>query len=1156
MLSKTIKRGLSCVLYCLMLVSLLSVSAFAVSEAEMQEREAEEIIAAVMENPVVRDFQEQMDEMLKTYLGSSEVTAEEVPALAADLSEAMLSDAWWAIAILAEDMNYALEDGLMTETEGLVLVNSNPAVLAFSDYVMENAPETDDGSLYASSGSWTPVTGVTVSVSRATDCSHSSGTVTVTAKGSAGIAGFGASAKTATVTIKNSSDTAATVSFNWTAASVNQLVIDETTYSGTSGSFSKVMAAGAEIIATITTAKNSTVNKLVMSNFAWAEVQASSKVTFKYDSSLGSITVAGNAVTSGTKLDIEASGKAIVATAKSGAAFLGWVDGTGKIINKVASYTLIPEGDMTVQAVFAGTAATSSGWFLAGGDHLFSDLTTACAHAASAGTKTVVLMNNATLPAGNYTIPAGVTLLIPFDSSNTLCTTSPAKSTGNNGTLGSESANELVKPSAYRTLTMASGAKIEVNGAISVSGAQCSDQGANGSPTGPVGYIKMAESSSITINDGANLYAWGYITGSGSVTVKSGGTVYEDFQLRDWRGGTAASGMLRKDERVFPVSQYYVQNVEVPMVLEAGAEEYGAISMVVTLLGYQASTVPFIGEKGMFKVEGEGTITKDYIESTDRMQIDIDGDLSMKSLELKLGTTSMTSTEYVLPIANHLTVNVNSGTTTIGQDMCMLPGSEITVAEGATVQLAENVQFFIYDVDEWASKLFVYPSKDVAPLKYVSSGAPKTRAALADAKIVVDGTIDASKGFAYSTTSGASIVGTTTGGGKAIVGTPGTQTITYQATQSGTDISFVEVAITPAKLKNGDGTYTETAKVVGTATYKYVNGVWMCQHVEVIDAAVAATCTATGLTEGKHCSVCNTVIVAQEVVNALGHTAGAAADCENAQTCTVCGAELAAALGHEINTVTGACTHNCGLQYFALVDDEPVLKDSFNVNVEAETIHFYQTYDAKGIFDLNGRKITGEVPTATGFIDSATNAYDATNAGSIELTTAPAGVYSNGNKHYAAVALKDSAGNVTGYQFHRVGTSVTAARIDVVGEATYLSFEATFRGSTVTVDSTTISPVMDLFKDTEKNNMGFILNGTGTAIVNDKGVSVANPTPRTDSEGKALPGYELYIHYTMVPTVNSYTVQAQLIYGNDKTTPSTARTIDWQSELAKYYEGA
>jgi lysophospholipase L1-like esterase len=42
-------------------------------------------------------------------------------------------------------------------------------------------------------------------------------------------------------------------------------------------------------------------------------------------------------------------------------------------------------------------------------------------------------------------------------------------------------------------------------------------------------------------------------------------------------------------------------------------------------------------------------------------------------------------------------------------------------------------------------------------------------------------------------------------------------------------------------------------------------------HIEVIDKAVEATCTTDGKTEGKHCSVCNTVTLAQTTVKAKGH---------------------------------------------------------------------------------------------------------------------------------------------------------------------------------------------------------------------------------------------------------------------------------------------
>ena len=52
-------------------------------------------------------------------------------------------------------------------------------------------------------------------------------------------------------------------------------------------------------------------------------------------------------------------------------------------------------------------------------------------------------------------------------------------------------------------------------------------------------------------------------------------------------------------------------------------------------------------------------------------------------------------------------------------------------------------------------------------------------------------------------------------------------------------------------------------------------------HIEVIDPAVAPTCNEPGLTEGKHCSVCNEVLVAQIVVDALGHNFVG-------NTCTAC----------------------------------------------------------------------------------------------------------------------------------------------------------------------------------------------------------------------------------------------------------------------------
>ncbi len=103
-------------------------------------------------------------------------------------------------------------------------------------------------------------------------------------------------------------------------------------------------------------------------------------------------------------------------------------------------------------------------------------------------------------------------------------------------------------------------------------------------------------------------------------------------------------------------------------------------------------------------------------------------------------------------------------------------------------------------------------------------------------------------------------------------------------------------------------------------------------HTEAVDAAVAPTCTETGLTEGKHCSVCGEVLVKQEVVKATGHTPAAAvrenvkeATCtedgsyDEVVYCAVCETELSRktvevkATGHveELRTVAPTC-EDCG----------------------------------------------------------------------------------------------------------------------------------------------------------------------------------------------------------------------------------------------------
>ena len=82
-------------------------------------------------------------------------------------------------------------------------------------------------------------------------------------------------------------------------------------------------------------------------------------------------------------------------------------------------------------------------------------------------------------------------------------------------------------------------------------------------------------------------------------------------------------------------------------------------------------------------------------------------------------------------------------------------------------------------------------------------------------------------------------------------------------------------------------------------------------HTEVTDPAVEATCTEPGRTEGKHCSVCGTILVKSEEIPASGHSNVDAAATEPTCTepgytkgtyCTVCKIYTS---GHEVIPATG-----------------------------------------------------------------------------------------------------------------------------------------------------------------------------------------------------------------------------------------------------------
>ena len=775
-----------------------------------------------------------------------------------------------------------------------------------------------------------------------------------------------------TLTIKNNKTTKATLSFDYTVVVSEGTILVNNKTTTTAGSFSQELGAGGTVEVEIESGSTSADTMITMTNVKLVS-DVNATATF-VPAENGTYTVDGKLITekySNTQSSMTAY--EVVATPAKDYRFKGWYDvDSGKCISTDDKTALNFDSNRTITARFVSKELAL---FETGGQ-VFDDLGDAVSYAQANNQNKITLASDGKIT-GNYTIPSGVTLLIPFDEAETVYKETPK-------------ATRSEQPAAtpFRTLTMVSGSSITLaNGAaISVGGQYYAGAGGQkGQMVGPYGYIKMESGSAIDVQSGASLYAWGFISGSGSVTVQSGGSVYEWYQILDFRGGSASSDMGNK---VFPFSQYAVQNVEVPLTLHAGASET-AYTAVYAIRKINPTSIPFIGDKGMFKLVS-GSLTKAYDGATDRIHYTIDGVAEVNSLNLKLAGVSVSSSSYVLPFTNNMTVDLTSGSKlSINQTASLLPGVETTIAKGAELVVSSGKSIYIYDEDEWGGYCGAgdaqYMSVVVAP------GRTGKRATLADVKVDVNGTLTAIGGI-YTTAGGADICSSAGTGVYNQQDNPGTETKTYQYTQKGS-VTAHEIPITAAKLHNANNTYTETANASAGQTIPYCTcptcgGKWLKDFAAIIDST------------GKHMEDYPTL---QEAVNAY-------------------------------NKLNDTKT------YIQMLHSTTGDSTTGNVNTNKDLY-----------LDLNGCTVTGAISVTSTHklygMDSATDKYDGTSAGKIvgTVTGTVAPVFETklkANEDHRYVSIQ--SGN--SYSFHRFNISVSGYRFELAAPKCALFFIGKFQG--------------------------------------------------------------------------------------------------------------
>ena len=448
----------------------------------------------------------------------------------------------------------------------------------------------------------------------------------------------------------------------------------------------------------------------------------------------------------------------LVATQESNYRFKKWIikennaDGTTTTIEfKDATKTYVFTKNSTVEAEFIEDKYAR--FAIKGVDGIFyDDLTEGIAAAQSSESKVLYVYQSGDLATGNYTITNGVTLLVPGDDALTVPNGNLTAS--DCGSSSSNTCKRYLRMEDNTELIVSSGASLVVYAKLSYT------QMLNGMPYS-FGRIEMAQSCHIDVQSGAVLYALGYITGDptqSGVTIRSGAKMYESFQLRDWRGGSATfeaveSSILgvaatvlfgqdvnisSSDKKVFPLGQYYLQTVETKLVLESGAEALVSTVAQLSLSELGSFTIvanaPFIVPdnnyypSGFFRLGNNTQLIKYYDRANDRQVFKFKGvgdkakaqfgilKLSFP-LEGRSSKVNISSEGFVLPITNNIDVTLDSIEVTASYDLNLLGDASVTINKGATLNINSNV--YIYDVEE-SQGLWYGGTKNatILPLKY------------------------------------------------------------------------------------------------------------------------------------------------------------------------------------------------------------------------------------------------------------------------------------------------------------------------------------------------------------------------------------------------------------------------------------------------------
>lgn len=600
----------------------------------------------------------------------------------------------------------------------------------------------------------------------------------------------------------------------------------------------------------------------------------------------------------------------LTAQPEKGYKFYLWEDRDGKPLSTAETFEVngLDVNPGSVKPVFVPDNATAyyqipGTGHLSGKYYFWDDAMKAAGYSDS---KNVVLLadlklenaqnrNSSADPAKTFTIPNGVTLVVPY--SKKLSTKTDDKINVNNEQMKAEfEVSDANTGSAYRTLTVTEGYTLNVNGTLLVNALQGADNGTSYQSHIVGSYGKMVVGGTVTVNTGAKLYARGYVvdanhssgTHNGQINVGSGGSLIQMMQITDWRGGNYTLAVY---QQLMPITMYYLQNNMVDTTYQ-----YGSTMRAQAVIAYQnifnLPDKPYEAEMAevriitnatdaadaadstpyMFVMKDDATIKTSYDYDTDRLRFTLDkGTASMNALTISAGQLKIDTASNVLAVSDNMPITVGENATLeTNYDLKFLPGAELTV--NGTLNINEGSDLYFYGASDyqadWSYKQFrthiqpVGSIGDDEPIIKEAKTTPET-----DAKLILNGTLNLS-GTLSQSTNHSGLLATAGENAKIIINQPqkGGKSVNESLSDSYTPPTTPALGITYvnadkyyyavnkgwASLKGITVDGGESAVAFDQGTYQVLDGKWYSHKITVnySGTSVPATEVHTAKPEG------------------------------------------------------------------------------------------------------------------------------------------------------------------------------------------------------------------------------------------------------------------------------------------------------------------